>query len=87
MSGHCIGSGIGDSFTGYCLFTDKDGDKFVEPINRQAGATKGTATLTGGTGKYKGIEGSLEFQDVVLAETAPGHYNNIGKNIGSYKLP
>jgi hypothetical protein len=87
MSGHCIGSGIGDSNTGYCLFTDKDGDKFVEPINRQAGATKGTATLTGGTGKYKGIEGSLEFQTVPLAETAPGHYNNIGKKKGSYKLP
>ena len=88
MTGRCIGSGIGDSLTGYCLFTDKDGDKFVETIGRQMGASKGTGTLSSGTGKYKGIEGSLEWEEVVhLTDTAPGQNNLIGKNKGSYKLP
>jgi len=87
MSGHCIGSGMVGSLTGYCLFADIDGDKFVELINRAPGAPKGAGTLTGGTGKYKGIEGSLEFQDAPLADTAPGQGNHIGKKKGSYKLP
>jgi hypothetical protein len=88
MSGHCIGSGMGGSITGYCLLADADGDKFVEIINRAAGAPKGTGTLTGGTGKYKGIEGSLEFQEGgPLADTAPGQSNLVGKKKGSYKIP
>ena len=70
------------------MFTDKDGDKFVEPWSLAPGAKKGTATLGPGTGKYKGIEGNLEWEVVTnLPAATAGTYNFIGKKRGSYRLP
>ena len=88
ISGHCIGSDMFGHLTGTCLWVDGDGDKFAETINREAGLPKGTGTLIGGTGKYKGIEGSLEFVEAPrLADTAPGQRNLISRVKGSYKIP
>ena len=86
-TGDCIGVRGGEARTGYCVFTDKDGDKFVEPWNIAPGAKKGTATLGPGTGKYKGIEGNLEWEVVTSLPAASGTYNFIGKKRGSYRLP
>jgi hypothetical protein len=87
-AGHCIGSEMFGHLAGTCLWIDMDGDRFVETINRQAGAAKGTGTLINGTGKYKGIEGSVEFVEAPpLADTAPGLRNLIGKLKGNYKIP
>jgi hypothetical protein len=88
MSAKCFGVGVAGGITGYCLYVDKDGDKFLEPIYREPGASKGTATLTGGTGKFKGIEGSLEFQIATLfPAVSQGQFNHTGRKTGSYKLP
>jgi hypothetical protein len=86
-TGDCIGVRGGDTRNGYCVFTDKDGDKFVEPWSIAPGAKKGTATLGPGTGKYKGIEGNLEWEVVTSLPAASGAYNFIGKKRGSYRLP
>jgi hypothetical protein len=86
-TGECLGVRAGDSRNGYCVFTDKDGDKFVEPWSIAPGAKKGTATLGPGTGKYKGIEGNLEWEVVTSLPAASGTYNFIGKKRGSYRLP
>ena len=54
ISANCIESAFtaaGDN--GYCVFTDKDGDKFVETITRAAGQKVGTGTFGAGTGKFK----------------------------------
>jgi hypothetical protein len=86
-TGECLGVRAGDSRNGYCVFTDKDGDKFVEPWNIAPGAKKGTATLGPGTGKYKGIDGTLEWEVVTSLPAATGTYNFIGKKRGTYRLP
>ena len=86
-TGECLGLRGGDARNGYCVFTDKDGDKFVEPWSIAPGAKKGTATLGPGTGKYKGIEGKLEWEAVTSLPAATGAYNFIGKKRGSYQLP
>ncbi|MET1082084.1 MAG: hypothetical protein ABWY12_03405 [Burkholderiales bacterium] len=84
----CVAVRAGDARNGYCVFTDKDGDKFVEPWSLAPGAKKGTATLGPGTGKYKGIEGNLEWEVVTnLPAATAGTYNFIGKKRGSYRLP
>jgi hypothetical protein len=87
VSARCIGTGMEGSLTGWCLFTDRDGDKYAQTISRAAGTPNGTAKIFNGTGKYRGIEGSLEFFEAPpLAETAPGQSNLIGKVKGSYQL-
>ena len=83
----CVGVRGGDARNGYCVFTDKDGDKFIEPWNIAPGAKKGTGSLGFGTGKYKGITGNLEWEVVTSLPAAAGTYNFIGKKRGSYRLP
>jgi hypothetical protein len=83
----CVGVRGGEARNGYCVFTDKDGDKFVEPWSMAPGAKKGTATLGPGTGKYKGIEGNLEFEVVTGLPATSGAYNFVGKKRGSYRMP
>ena len=83
----CVGVRGGDARNGYCVFTDKDGDRFIEPWSIAPSAKKGTATLGPGTGKYKGIEGNLEWEVVTSLPAASGTYNLIGKKRGSYRLP
>ncbi|SAK80864.1 hypothetical protein AWB79_05260 [Caballeronia hypogeia] len=72
---------------GYCVFTDKDGDKFVETISRTAGTKTGKGTLGSGTGKYKGIDGQLEWEPVAFLPADKGTYNFVGKKTGHYRLP
>jgi hypothetical protein len=86
-TGECIAVRGGEARNGYCVFTDKDGDKFVEPWSLAPGAKKGTATLGPGTGKYKGIDGTLEWEVVTSLPAATGTFNFIGKKRGSYRLP
>jgi hypothetical protein len=86
-TGECIGLKGGETRNGYCVFTDKDGDKFVEPWSLAPGAKKGTATLGPGTGKYKGIDGTLEWEVVTNLPASTGTYNFIGKKRGSYRIP
>lgn len=87
VTGDCLGVRGGDARSGYCVFTDKDGDKFVEPWSVAPGAKKGTATLGPGTGKYKGIEGNLEFEVVTSLPASSGAVNFVGKKRGTYRLP
>ena len=85
---HCIFLVGTDDSSGYCVITDKDGDKFLEPVRWKTGSTKGEGTLVWGTGKYQGIEGSLDWEIVTrLAATGPDTYHLIGKKRGHYKLP
>jgi len=74
--------------TGTCIWIDRDGDRFVESITREAAGPRGTGTLISGTGKYKGIEGSLDFLEAPpLADTAPGQRNLTSKVKGRYRIP
>jgi hypothetical protein len=88
ISSHCVESAFtaaGDS--GYCVFTDKDGDKFVETITRAAGQQAGTGSFGSGTGKFKGITGNVSWQPVMQLAADKGTFNFVGRKTGNYRLP
>jgi hypothetical protein len=59
---------------GYCVITDKDGDKaYLSWANEGDGTTgPGTFTYTGGTGKYTGISGTNKFIGVTEINWSDG---------------
>ena len=88
MVGQCLSVGYSKgSVNGYCVLTDKDGDRFVETISKAAGAKAGKGTFGSGTGKYKGIDGEVEWEPINFLPAAKGSYNFIGKKTGRYQLP
>lgn len=58
----------GVKFDGYETHTDKDGDKVIWSITGGVvkGVNKGTARIVGATGKFDGMQGTMDFvtQDV-----------------------
>lgn len=88
ISARCVEAAFtaaGDS--GYCVFTDKDGDRFVETITRAAGQQAGTGTFGSGTGKFKGITGNVSWQPMTQLAADKGTFNFVGRKTGSYQLP
>lgn len=91
----CIGSlralnGEFESFTNSCVFTRPDGDQmfWVETgTGRMGGASRGTGTIVGGTGKLAGITGSGEWTRNVVRPAAEGTFQTVTRSKISYKLP
>jgi hypothetical protein len=95
---HCWGlsdftSGVGEAH-GYCVGTDPTGDQVVlnfadiekHPLDQKI--TKGSFTLTGGTGKYAGITGTASYTgDGAMFKTTEGTYVSHNTAEGTYKLP
>lgn len=48
---------------GACIWTDKDGDQIMVTFDGKT-PTSGTETLVGGTGKFAGISGSVEWSSI-----------------------
>jgi hypothetical protein len=64
--------GVASALHGYCIVTDKDGDKAFlmhQGKGAEPGRTDGTFQWTGGTGKFMGIQGNNAY-----------HVTQIGKN-------
>ena len=77
-----ITNGVSTSSHGYCVVTDKDGDKaFLAWMG--AKGFEGDYQWTGGTGKYTGIKGNNTFRAVALLPTAKGY----GLLKGEWQLP
>jgi hypothetical protein len=88
ITAHCVEAGFtAGAGNGYCVYADKDGDKFVEAFNRPHAATSGKGNFVSGTGKYKGIQGQFEWQVVQALPAEKGSFHYIGKKTGSYRLP
>lgn len=88
ISSRCVETAFtasGDS--GYCVFTDKDGDKFVETITRVAGQPAGTGSFGSGTGKFKGITGNVSWQPMTQLAADKGTFTFVGRKTGNYQLP
>lgn len=91
----CIGSlralnGEYESYTNACVFTRPDGDQlyWVETgTGRLGGASKGTGTFVGGTGKLAGITGGGEWSRTSLRPAADGTFQTVSTAKVSYKLP
>jgi hypothetical protein len=95
MSSHNIGvfyfkNGVG-KLRGYVINTDKDGDKVIMEINEDASqmapnSTKGKGKFLEGTGKFKGIQGSMEYTRQNMRPAEKGTHQAISKFTGTYKI-
>jgi hypothetical protein len=87
VTARCVEAGFSAAgANGFCVFTDKDGDNFVETFSHAAGTISGKAVLGQGTGKYKGIKGELDWQQVLSLPAEKGAFNFVGKKTGSYRI-
>lgn len=82
----------GIDFRGNCVITDAAGDNIflnwectgpAKGPGPQEGRCAGTETIWGGTGKYEGITGKVEFHGGVIGEGPHGY--SIWK--GDYRIP
>jgi hypothetical protein len=76
---------------GYVTTMDKDGDKVIFEITEEAAQlfpkeTNGTGKIIGGTGKFTGIQGSMEYTRRLLRPVADGTHQAISKYKGSWKI-
>jgi len=81
-----IVSGASVAVHGYCVLTDKDGDKTFLVFHGKAaapGSLAGTFEWTGGTGKFLGIQGNNTWQGTVIGDTGAGS----GVWQGEWRLP
>lgn len=87
MVAHCVAvkieSGAAKYMNGGCTMTDKDSDKIFTTFDTREleGAlprfTCGTHTITGGSGKYKGMSGKEPFNCTILPATEGQHWTGI----------
>jgi hypothetical protein len=97
MTGYCVGleevqadTGAG-TLNGRCTYVDADGDQIFETLQITRASLKdeatGRATLTGGTGKYKGIRGELiHTRRLLLPSAAESVFPGVGTLTGSYEI-
>ncbi len=93
----CVGTGrflksIGH-FAGQCMFVDPAGDQFIIDWNsvdfKLGEAPRGPVTFLGGTGKFKGITGTGEWEanGSEIRSVTEGTYQGWSKLKYYYKLP
>ena len=95
MSTHNIGvmyfeNGVG-RLRGYIFNIDKDGDQVVIELTEEASQlspkpTSGKGKIIGGTGKFKGIQGSMEYTRQNMRPAAKGTHQAISKGTGTWKI-
>ena len=75
---------------GYITNMDKDGDQILIELTEEAsqltGPTKGTGIFIGGTGKFTGIQGSMEYTRTSMRPVADGTHQAVSKFKASYKI-
>jgi hypothetical protein len=73
---------------GYCSYVDADGDSVWEEVDSDKQPFGAVFAAKGewvwGTGKYRGVEGSVEIRD--LKSATKGIMRGFGTQKGSYKL-
>src|SRR5437867_2016424 len=75
-------NGVSQVSHGYCVITDKDGDKAFL-VWKAGKGFEGDFQWTGGTGKYTGITGNNAFTALLIGPTPSGY--SLWK--GEWKLP
>jgi len=94
MATHNVGvayfeKGVG-RLKGYITSIDKDGDKIfielTEEASQIASPTNGTGKLIGGTGKFSGIQGTMEYTRRNMRPVADGTHQAISKYKMSWKI-
>jgi hypothetical protein len=84
-----IEKGVGKT-RAYMTWMDKDGDKILweatEDASQLAGPITGTAKIIGGTGKFMGMQGSMEYTRRSMRPVADGTTQAIAKHKGTWKM-
>jgi len=82
-------NGVG-RLRGYLISTDKDGHKFIMELTEKSpwgpGPKSGTGKIMGGTGKFKGIQGEIEYTRQNMYPAAEGTHQAVSKLTGTYKI-
>jgi len=83
-------NGVG-RLRGYIFNVDKDGDKVIMELTEEAAQlapnpTSGTGKIIGGTGKFKGIEGNMEYTRRNMRPVAKGTHQSISRGKGTWKI-
>ena len=89
-SGHCAGAFtlIGEDGHAYgsCSFTDADGDAFFGIYALNNMKEKGTWKVTGGTGKYEGMQQSGDWKPITQIPSPAGMLQECDRITGSWKM-
>jgi hypothetical protein len=86
MGGRCQLTRLSDTSVnsvevhGFCTYADNEGDQIFEQCDFLPGAPN-NCKLTGGTGKFEGLEASI----VITPMPLKGNYDNITQSIGHKK--
>ena len=97
LAGRCLVAGVTDlttmgaSESGTCVYQDANGDQLWESIE---GASEGNgapflgkATWTGGTGRFEGASGEMDYDAAFSASPRAGVYQGTGTKTGNLTLP
>ena len=90
VGGMLIQNGVYDNDSGLICYTRPDGDQlFVtyKTSGEMGKGAKGIGTFVGGTGKFEGITGTLEFARYQLRPPAKGAGASFSLAKGTWKLP
>lgn len=91
MGGRCQLSRLTDPFAktveihGFCTYVDKDGDQTFEQCDFVPGQPN-NCKITGGTGKFKGLQAALVITIDLLKSNFDGITQVIGHKKGTYKF-
>ena len=91
MGGRCLFTRLVDTSAktveqhGYCTYVDNDGDQIFEKCDSVAGSPNG-CKLTGGTGKFDGVQADLVITAGPLKSNYDGIAQAIGHKKGTYKI-
>jgi len=90
VPGECVGLGLYeegmDHQSGYCTYTDSDGDKFYERYEHFGIVGEGKGWSLGGTGKYDGIETTHDYKFDAFSAEEGSHFESVSKRTGTYKF-
>ena len=70
---------------GFCTYADNDGDQIFEQCDFLPGAPN-NCKLTGGTGKFEGLEASIVITAAPVKNNYDGIAQIVGQKKGSYKI-
>jgi hypothetical protein len=70
---------------GFCAYTDADNDQIFEKCDFLPGKPN-TCELTGGTGKFQGLQASITITSTPVKSTYEGAQQIVGHKNGTYKI-
>lgn len=96
LGGRCMMSTIIDKAAktfeqhGYCTYTDADGDQLFEKVafDKQplGSVLVAKGTWVGGTGKFTGLEGTVDIRHASVRSAIDGIVQGAGKKTGNYRI-